>query len=241
MRRFAALSLAEARQFFRNVLLVFTAPFPILLAVAIVLVESSGLGVAVASAGFFLISLGFVVYYSALSMATTRRDEKVLKRLRTGEALDWEILTSISVPLTALVVVTTPVTIALVNSLAADSIGVSNPAYIAIALVLGIPVAHGLALLTSRVTRNAEAAAISSLPILIVMVLSFPVGLRQALPEALGRVVEWNPFALAADLFNEGWIGGTVGQPAATIAALAAWAVVIMWAGMRWMRWETHR
>ena len=44
----------------------------------------------------------FPVYYNVLSQFVTRRDELVLKRLRTGETSDAELLASIALPGAAL-------------------------------------------------------------------------------------------------------------------------------------------
>lgn len=242
MNRLLALSAAEGKQFFRNILLVSMAPFPVLLAVFMVLVDSGRFGVTFASSMYVLCSLGFVVYYSALSMATTRRDENVLKRLRTGEARDWEILTAIGIPLSLLIVVMAPLTVALVNYIATDDVPtLTNPLYMIAAILLGIPMSHGLALLTSRYTQNAEAAMITSFPVLAFVMFSFPGGIRELLPDRARTIVDWNPFALAADLFCEGWLGATLTNPGRALAALGVWAVVLVWVGYRRMRWETHR
>ena len=40
----------------------------------------------------------FPVYYNLLSQLVTRRDELVLKRLRTGESTDAEIVVSLALP-----------------------------------------------------------------------------------------------------------------------------------------------
>ena len=52
-----------------------------------------------------LMALLFPVYYNLLSMFVTRRDELVLKRLRSGEATDAEIIASMALPGVALVFV----------------------------------------------------------------------------------------------------------------------------------------
>ena len=46
---------------------------------------------------FLVIGL-FPVYYNVLSQFVSRRDELVLKRMRTGEARDAELLASIALP-----------------------------------------------------------------------------------------------------------------------------------------------
>ncbi|MEX3505350.1 ABC transporter permease [Corynebacterium sp. LK2510] len=243
MNRITALARAEGRQFFRNPLLVSMMPLPVALAVFMAKMIDSPLGIALAAGMFVLFSLGFVVYYSALSMATTRRDERVLKRLRTGEAHDWEILTAIALPLGLMVIVLTPITVVLMSLIAGADLP-ANPLYMAASVLLGVPFSYGLALLTSRFTKNAEAAAITSFPVLLVSMASLPGGIRELLraqSELVAALVDWNPFALAIDLFVHGWIGETVDRPLLTLAALTAWTLVLTGAGIRWMRWDTHR
>src|SRR3978361_369381 len=62
----------------------------------------------------FLVVALFPVYYNVLSQFVSRRDELVLKRMRTGEARDGELLASIALPgaISALVLATVAVPIA---------------------------------------------------------------------------------------------------------------------------------
>ena len=46
----------------------------------------------------FLVIALFPVYYNVLSQFVSRRDELVLKRMRTGETRDAELLVSIALP-----------------------------------------------------------------------------------------------------------------------------------------------
>ena len=46
----------------------------------------------------FLVIALFPVYYNVLSQFVNRRDELVLKRMRTGETRDAELLVSIALP-----------------------------------------------------------------------------------------------------------------------------------------------
>lgn len=252
--RLRALGQAEWLQFTRNRLLVFLALlFPAVLPLFVWVAGDQSVGsTAVASEIFVLFALGFGVYYPALSMAVTRRDENVLKRLRTGEARDWEILTAICLPLavvmlalTVLVVVAFS-TMSMVMPLEAPvpHVWPVNPLLMLAVMVLGIAIAHGLALLTSTFTANAENAQITSMPVLLLMIFS-QTTFRELMPEGVAKVLDIAPFALAIDLFREGWIGesfsATLADSWAQLLTLAAWAVALIWGGYQYMRWETHR
>lgn len=98
-----SLARAEFRQFLRNrTLVVMGVVFPVLLPLTIFLLSrSNGVthdSVAATFDMFALYALVFVQFYTVLSMVTTRRGEGVLKRLRTGEAADWQILAAPNVP-----------------------------------------------------------------------------------------------------------------------------------------------
>src|SRR5690606_2613522 len=103
-RPLKALAKAEYLQFRRNKTLVYTATvFPIGLPLALYFIarrdaEPTAAMAATAFEMFALLALLFMQYYSVLSMVTTRRGEGVLKRLRTGEAADWQIQTAPGVP-----------------------------------------------------------------------------------------------------------------------------------------------
>lgn len=241
LRRLRALGKAEWLQFTRNRLLVFMALlFPVVLPVFVwVVSDQSADATAMASEMFVLFALGFGVFYPALSMAVTRRDEGVLKRLRTGEARDWEVLSSILLPLAVAMLL---LTVALVVGFSAVSgLWPVNPVLMAAAVVLGIAVSHGLALATSTFTPNAENAQITSMPVLLLLIFS-QTGLREVMPEGVSKLLDLTPFALAVDLFNEGWLGdGTSGDTWSSLLTLGAWAVALVWGGYQYMRWETHR
>ena len=224
LRRLRALSKAEWLQFTRNrVLVIMALLLPVVLPVFVwVAGDQAEASTAMASEMFVLFALGFGVFYPALSMAVTRRDEGVLKRLRTGEARDWEVLSSILMPLAA---ATLLLTVAFVVGIsAASGLWPVNPAIMAAAVVLGIPASHGVALITSAFTPNAENAQITSMPVRV------------------AKLLDLNPFALAVDLFNEGWVGdGALGDTWSSLLTLFAWAVALVWGGYQYMRWDTHR
>lgn len=255
IRRLRSLGRAEWLQFTRNRLLVFTGlVFPLLLPLFLWLVGDQSVGsTSAASEVFVLFALSFGVFYPALSMAVTRRDEGVLKRLRTGESRDWELLTAICLPLAALtlalmvIVVVAFSTMSMVLPVAppVPHVWPKNPLIMVLAMLLGIAASHGLSMLTSRFTENAEGAQITSMPVLMLVIFSQS-GIREYLPEGIAGIIDRTPFALASDVFRDGWVGeesfGSLLADAATpLLLLAVWAAVLLAVGYRRMRWETHR
>lgn len=160
-RRSKALVTAELRQFFANRTLLFMAALPALMSIGMFFLIgrqsdiAAGLEYTLAEV-FIPFVLLFVQFYPVISMATTRRDEKVLKRLRTGEARDHEILGALAVPGAVTSVAIGVVYVAVV--LATGSPGIDNPLLLIAVLALGLMVAATCGLLTTAYTKNAEAA-----------------------------------------------------------------------------------
>ena len=263
VKRFMALARAETLQFVRNkTLLINAAVVPIGFALVMYFVQSGNDeaskvdAAATAMEYFLLFALMFVQYYTVLSMVTTRRDEGVLKRLRTGESRDVEILSASSFPGAVLTIVFTVVIAVLLMVLGAP--GPVNVVPIIVAVLLGLAVVSGLALVTSGFTKNAEAAQITSLPVMVLLFASMGL-FRQLYPEAVTEIVDRTPFALIFDLAQYGWAGNTMmdrisADGAAPLSSgevlaetwqmmliLVVWAVVCLWAGAKYVRWDVRR
>lgn len=252
--RLRALGRAEWLQFTRNrMLVIFAILFPILIPLWFWFVMDQSLeSTTVASEIFVLFALSFGVYYPVLSMAVTRRDENVLKRLRTGEARDWEILTAPGLPTGGVMLAVAVVFVVAVSAMTmfmpldapVPHVWPANPVQMLLAFALGVVCSHGLALLTTRFTANAENAQITSLPVLLLVIFSQS-PLREAVPNEFSRFLDITPFALAADLFRDGWVGesfaATFADSWGKLLTLAAWAVALIWGAYQYVRWETHR
>ena len=202
---------------------------------------------------FFLITLMFVQFYSVLSMTTARRDERVLKRLRTGEARSAEIIAALATPgaimsflLTALM---SGILIIYTGDIPRTGI------LLLLAIVLGIVISTGLALLTSSITANAETAQMTSLPVMVLAMLSQS-PLRSTLPDQIQDPLARTPFALLGDLTFIEWTGQPLTSDAAPtdgeltttlatamnpLALMLVWSIALMWAAFRYMKWETNR
>ncbi|MFF3226963.1 ABC transporter permease [Nocardia suismassiliense] len=254
-RPLSALAKAEYLQFRRNKTLVYLAlffPIGISLAMYFIATKDTAPTSATAAMTFELIALVallFVQYYSVLSMVTTRRSEGVLKRLRTGEAADWQIQTAPAVPGALVTVASVLVVAAVVYGTGAPA--PVNPLAIVVALVGGIVLFSLLALATSAVTKNAEAAQITSLPVMTVAMLGLA-SIRKVLPDRLSDLADWTPFAAISDLVSLGASGrhataattdvaldfaGTfaeLGRPFATLALWTALAFALTRKSFRW-------
>lgn len=255
-RPLAALAKAEYLQFRRNTtLLVMGVAFP----VAIPLVpfflgirdeDPTSHLMATTFEMFALMALLFVQYYSVLSMITARRSEGVLKRLRTGEASDRQILLAPMVP-TALLATAGFVLVAAVTY------GVGGPAPVnavamVVAMVGGIATFSVLALATSVLTKNTEAAQITSLPLMAGSMVGLA-SIRTLLPEGLANVVSFTPFAAISDLMALGTSGklatatessaaldfsGTIAEMGQPVAILAVWIVLALALVRKSFRWD---
>ncbi|MFC6013344.1 ABC transporter permease [Nocardia lasii] len=255
-RPLAALANAEWLQFRRNKTLVYMAtlnPIAVPLVTFFVLRRNAEPTAAMATLTFELLALMvlvFVQYYSVLSMVTTRRGEGVLKRLRTGEATDWQIQVAPAVPGAVMTLLCTVVVAIAVYAGGAPA--PVNPLAIVVALVLGTVLFTLLALATSAYTKNAEAAQITSLPVMIVAMLGMT-SIRSILPDRMADLADLTPFAAVADLISLGAAGtlpmaaesdatltfaGTVTESGRPFATLAVWTVLALVLTRRSFRWD---
>ncbi|MFJ1705375.1 ABC transporter permease [Kitasatospora sp. NPDC088346] len=202
--------------------------------------------------GVAAIVLLFVVYYNLTSSYVARRGELVLKRLRTGEARDLEILTGTAVPSVLLALLQCAV-LGVAGAVLLDLPAPVNPLLMAAGLALAVALLTGLAALTSAFTRTVESAGITTLPLMLGAQfgsgLLFPL---EVMPERLADVCRALPTTPAFQLLRLGW-SGTDGSrpatdflgtwaPAAPLLGLAVlWTAATWWATRRWFRWEPRR
>ncbi|HWT94972.1 MAG TPA: ABC transporter permease [Solirubrobacteraceae bacterium] len=209
--------------------------------------EATGAGAVVT---MFLVTALFPVYYNVLAQFVNRRDELVLKRMRTGEVRDAELVASIALPgvlcalvLTALAV---PIAAALGQSLPV------NPLLYAVTAVLAVVMFTAFAYWTAAWTRSAEAAQLTSMPIIVLASLGPLASSMPEMSERLRDALSLTPGAAMADLVRIGWFGldgpgadqatlsfaetwGQAGQP---LAVMAVWAWIAITLARRSMRWE---
>ncbi|MFB7581334.1 ABC transporter permease [Streptomyces hydrogenans] len=183
-----------------------------------------------------------VVYMSLTSSLVARREELVLKRLRTGEATDTEILAGAALPATAIALAQAAIlTVGGFTLLGADA--PARPDLLVLGLAGAIVLLAGFAAVTTTITRTVESAGLTTLPLFLVS--SFGSGLfvpRDALPGLAADLAQLLPLSGVMEFVRAGWLG-TAHAGSLLTAALntVAWGVLTGWAVRRWFRWEPRR
>ncbi|MFB6553667.1 ABC transporter permease [Streptomyces sp. NPDC056405] len=184
-------------------------------------------------------SLLFAVYSALVGVFVVRREELVLKRLRTGELRDVEILSGSAMP---------AVLSGLVQSLLLaagcfvllDLSAPSAPHLAVLGLLLGLVMCAALAAVTASFTRTGESAQVTPLPFMFVAM--FGSGMfvpLEVLPDRLASFCELLPLTPVITLVRGGWTGDLSAYEAlGAVATAVAWTVVAVFAVRRWFRWE---
>jgi ABC-2 type transport system permease protein len=252
LRRTASLTRWNAVLLTRNRLAFFYAVVMPLLPLVLLVTGERGSATVGANAvvTMFLVTALFPVYYNVLAQFVNRRDELVLKRMRSGETRDAELILSIALPgaLSALVLTAVAVPIAR----AVDQPLPANPVLYVVLAVLAVIMFTAFAYWTAAWTRNAETAQLTSLPLIILASIG---PLTNSIPEMSDRlrdILSLTPGAAMSDLVRIGWFGfdgpgatestlafgETWGQAAQPLLVMAAWTIVAIALAKRSMRWE---
>lgn len=256
-RRLMALSKAELKLLLRNRMALFmTLGMPIAFALMIAGMDivddldiSIGAMMILMVTGFATL---FVVYYNLVATFAARREELVLKRLRTGELSDAEILSgtasaSLATALAQIVVVV--IAVPLLFEMSAPT----NPILIILGVLTGIAIFVPLAAVSAVFTRNAEMAQLTTLPIIMICFVfgGFTVPLS-VMPDWLARIAEVLPLTPSMELMRMGLLGETNGGetfdfassfgPAVLPLVIAvAWMVIGVLLVRRYFRWEPRQ
>ncbi|WP_316522366.1 ABC transporter permease [Kitasatospora brasiliensis] len=196
--------------------------------------------------------LALVVYYNLTAAYVGRRSELVLKRLRTGEARDLEILLGTAVPSLTLGLLMAAL-IGIGGSLGLHLTVPVNPVLMLLGLLLALATMIALAALSSAFTKSVESAGITTLPVMLVIQLGsglfFPL---DVMPEQLANICRLLPTTPAFQLIRVGWFG-TDGSTAPTdflgswstggsyLVTGTIWLGLAAWGAVRYFRWEPRR
>ncbi|WP_406495962.1 ABC transporter permease [Streptomyces sp. NBC_00846] len=248
--RLNALGRAELTLLARNRTAVFVAllvPLAMVVAMKSTLeqVDLGGTGLTVAGAalsGGIGMVLMQVVYMNLVAAYVARREDLVLKRLRTGEITDREILAGTALPSVALALAQT-VLVVLAGGAVFGLGAPERPELLVAGLLLGVVLLTALAAATSAVTRTVQTAQITTLPLFLVSMMGSGLFVPlEILPDRVASVCELLPVTGVMTLVRAGWLGGADahGLIGAGLTALA-WTVLAVFAVQRWFRWEPRR
>ncbi|MGW7259785.1 ABC transporter permease [Streptomyces sp. NPDC054834] len=184
----------------------------------------------------------FAVYTSLVSAFVARREELVLKRLRTGELGDAEILTGTALPAVGLGLAQS-LLLAAACTVLLDTGAPEAPYLTVLGLLLGLVLSAALAALTASFTRTAESAQVTALPLVFVSMMGSGIAIpTEVMPDRLTSVCELLPLSPAVRLVRAGWTGELSAYEAlGALATTLAWTVVAVFAVGRWFRWEPRR
>ncbi|MFI6470376.1 ABC transporter permease [Streptomyces sp. NPDC050516] len=184
----------------------------------------------------------FAVYSPLVGVYVVRREELVLKRLRTGELRDLEILAGAALP-SALIALAQSALLAVACSVLLH-VPMPGSAWLAVVgLVLGAPMMAALAAATSAITKSAEGAQIAVMPMMMLsMAGSGMVVPLDVMPDKLATFCEMLPLTPAVQLIRSGWTGGTgVGDVLRELLVMVVWTFIAVWVVRKRFRWEPRR
>ncbi len=186
--------------------------------------------------------LMLVVYLNLIPTYVARREERVLKRLRTGELTDGEILGGTALPSVVLAVAQCAVLV--VAGAAVLDVGAPRrPELLAAGLLFGVVLLAALAAVTSAFTRTVESAQITGMPLFMVSMMCSGLFVpSEVLPDGLARMFAVLPVSPVVDLVKAGWLGGMDGRDAAVTLGLAVlWTGYAVFAVKKWFRWDPRQ
>ncbi|MFF7986590.1 ABC transporter permease [Streptomyces sp. NPDC007901] len=249
-RRLRALARAELTLFGRNRGAVLTAllmplVLPFTVRPATEQIDLKGIGLSIgtmtltAAIGFAFL---FAVYSSLVGAFVARREELVLKRLRTGELDDLEILTGTALPAVCLGLAQA-LLLAAACAVLLDAGAPRAPYLTLLGLLSGLVLSAALAALTSAVTRTTESAQVTAVPLVLLSMMGSGIAVpADVLPDRVAAVCAFLPLSPAIRLVRAGWTGELSGYEAlGTVLTALAWTVAAVFAVRRWFRWEPRR
>ncbi|MEU5820575.1 ABC transporter permease [Streptomyces sp. NPDC047803] len=182
------------------------------------------------------------VYMNMVAAYVARREELVLKRLRTGEVTDGEILTGTALPAGALALAQSAV-IVVAGTAFFGLDAPDHPELLVAGLLLGVLLLTALAAITSVITRTVQTAQLTTLPLFLVSLMGSGLFVPlEIFPDRLATVCELLPLTGVMTLIRAGWLGTSDGTDllGAALTGLV-WTTAAVFAVQRWFRWDPRR
>jgi ABC-2 type transport system permease protein len=178
------------------------------------------------------------VFLVSVTVFTSRRQSRVLKRLRTTELSDTAVLGGVLLPVVAVGLVQTVAFLVFCFATGAPVPG--DPATVVVGVVLSVAVATAVGVATACLSRSVEATQVTSTPVVVAAVAStFLTSSNEPAVAALGLAM---PIAGPADLVARGWSAGTsVGDVPVLpldLASAVLWLTVAGFVFRSTFRWE---
>ncbi|MFE7484436.1 ABC transporter permease [Streptomyces sp. NPDC012600] len=187
------------------------------------------------SAGILLI---FSLYSSVTGLYVARREELVLKRLRTGEVSDPVILIGGA----SLYITVAVIQIVVVAAMLSVMFGIAprQPLAAVAGLITGVALMTAMAAATAALCRTVETVMVATLPAIFILPMISGVYVpREVLPEALGEALLFAPLSATIDLVRSGWTGELAfGDVLLRSALTVVWTALFTWIAVRKFRWE---
>lgn len=196
-------------------------------------------------------TLVLVVYYNLTTALVVRREDLSLKRLRTGDLGDAEIIAGTAAP--AVAIAWGQILIGTIAAAAFFDLAPTNLLLILAAVGGGTVVFVLLALATSGLSGSKASAELTTTPVLIAsLALSGMMLPVEALPEPLAQIARGLPLTPVIELLRLGLTGRTSTADPATLTksfapaavpllVLVGWLVAGLLGTRRWFGWEPRR
>ncbi|MBQ1158480.1 ABC transporter permease [Streptomyces sp. A73] len=207
--------------------------------------DLSGTGLSVGTAvlpGAVGMVLLFAIYSNLVGVYVGRREELVLKRLRTGEAADGEILGAAALPSVSIGLLQSVLLLA-GGALLLDAGAPARPDLLLAGLVLGVVLMAVLAAASSAFTRTTELAQLTPMPLMLATFAGSGVFVPlEIYPDRIAEICRWLPMTPITDLLRGAWteqLGG--GETLRSLAVALAWTALGAYAVAKRFRWEPRR
>lgn len=202
--------------------------------------EESGRGIGQMMVSTSLVIVLVMVAYAPLtSVYVVRREEGVLKRLRTGEVTDPVVLVGCAIPYLTVAVAQFAVIAVAVSVISAGAPPLAHLAVLA--LLLSLPICVGLAAVSSVACRTSESAqGVATLGLLVLLLTSGAAVPLEMFPDPVAAVLHFFPLTPAVDLANSAWTGesSSAGTVLLRCATLVAWSMITAVVTRRVFRWD---